>query len=153
MWPTPTANDAKNSLTESQIGRGTLTANLVELLFPTPTTPRPHDSENTAGKYMPGQKQKDLSYAVAREGGQLNPGWVERLMGYPNGWTDIEKNVGRKNKYPEAWIDGSWDTIPRTATGVKNRVNRLKSLGNAIVPQCAEVIFNLPVFDRWRKEG
>ena len=33
--------------------------------WPTPTTPRPHDSENTAGKYIPSQKQKDLSYAVA----------------------------------------------------------------------------------------
>lgn len=33
--------------------------------WPTPTTPRPHDSENTAGKYIPSQKQKDLAYAVA----------------------------------------------------------------------------------------
>lgn len=33
--------------------------------WPTPTTPRPHDSENTVGKYTPSQKQKDLTYAVA----------------------------------------------------------------------------------------
>lgn len=33
--------------------------------WPTPTTPRPHDSENTVGKYFPSQKQKDLTYAVA----------------------------------------------------------------------------------------
>lgn len=33
--------------------------------WPTPITPRPHDSENMAGKYLPSQKQKDLSYAVA----------------------------------------------------------------------------------------
>lgn len=33
--------------------------------WPTPTTPRPHDSENTVGKYIPSQKQKDLTYAVA----------------------------------------------------------------------------------------
>jgi len=30
IWATPTANDAKNSLTDSQIGRGTLSAHLVE---------------------------------------------------------------------------------------------------------------------------
>ena len=37
---------------------------------------------------------------------------------------------------PSCWIDGSWeDDIPRVATGVKNRVNRLKCLGNAVVPQ------------------
>ena len=123
--------------------------------WPTPTTPRPHDSENTAGKYLPSQKQKDLAYAVAmwptprandakkrgnispdprnglpgavrmwptpkssdskgtgpvgsasqthdakkdnlrgvvlndQIGGQLNPTWVEWLMGFPLGWTDL----------------------------------------------------------------
>lgn len=33
-------------------------------LWPTPTTPRPHDSENTVGKYIPSQNQRDLAYAV-----------------------------------------------------------------------------------------
>ena len=33
------------------------------------------------------------------------------------------------------------------------RVNQLKCLGNAVVPQCAEMILRLPVFDRWRKAG
>jgi DNA (cytosine-5)-methyltransferase 1 len=36
--------------------------------------------------------------------------------------------------------------------GLPFDVERLKCLGNAIVPQCAEVIFRLPVFDRWRQE-
>jgi hypothetical protein len=65
---------------------------LAELL-PTPTTPRPHDSENTAGKYMPNQKQKCLESVVAKNGGQLNPMWVEWLMGYPLGWTDSKAAV------------------------------------------------------------
>jgi hypothetical protein len=88
----------------------------------------------------------------AGNGGQLNPGWEERLMGYPDGWTDVEReNIDTENRYPGAWADGSWDTIPRVATRVKNRVNRIKCLGNAVVPQIPMIIFSLPVFDVFRK--
>ncbi len=41
-------------------------------------------------------------------------------------------------------MDGYWDRepdIPRVAKGVKNRVNRLKGLGNAIVPRVAYEFF------------
>jgi DNA (cytosine-5)-methyltransferase 1 len=68
------------------------TAGAVQLA-PTPVTPRPHDSENTAGKFLKGQKQKCLEIAVARNGGQLNPTWVEWLMGFPLGWTDLKASV------------------------------------------------------------
>jgi hypothetical protein len=91
-------------------------------LLPTPTTPRPHDNENTVGKYYPSQNQKDLVWAVhhgyiptptandaknstlppatknrdsipgllIRTGhsGQMNPMWIEWLMGFPPGWTE-----------------------------------------------------------------
>jgi DNA (cytosine-5)-methyltransferase 1 len=42
------------------------------------------------------------------------------------------------------WLDGYWDTepdIPRIAKGVKDRVSRLKALGNAVVPVQAYPIF------------
>lgn len=44
-----------------------------------------------------------------------------------------------------AWLDGRWwrvePDIPRTAKGVKDRANRLKALGNAVVPAQAYLVF------------
>ena len=37
--------------------------------------------------------------------------------------------------------------------GLPYDVDRFKCLDNAIVPQCAELIFNLPAFDRWRLQS
>ena len=39
---------------------------------------------------------------------------------------------------PRRWGDGSWeDGVPRVTVGAKNRTQRLKALGNAILPQLA----------------
>lgn len=58
-WPTPTANDSKNStLPESQRERDGLAGSLLRTGEPT--------------------------------GGQLNPTFVEWLMGWPLGWTDLK---------------------------------------------------------------
>jgi hypothetical protein len=74
----------------------------------------------------------------AGNGGQLNPDWVEALMGYPLGWTDTDKEDSelRGQMYLSTWRDGTWEKgIPRIVHKAKNRTKRLKGLGNAVVPQ------------------
>lgn len=44
----------------------------------------------------------------------------------------------------EAWLDGSWELgIARIAVGIKERVNRLKAIGNGQVPQCAATAWEI----------
>ena len=70
------------------------------------------------------------------------------------GWNTSSKRDSRRSAEPQlgrvddgvpAWLDRYWwrvePDIPRTAKGVKDRVNRLKALGNAVVPAWAYLIF------------
>ena len=36
-----------------------------------------------------------------------------------------------------------WEIVPRTAEDEENRVNKIKALGNAVVPACAELVGRL----------
>ena len=82
LWPTVMSRDWKEK--GGQIG-----LNQIAEMLPTPSTPRPHDTEKTVGTFQSSQNQKDLTI-VAKNGGQLNPNWVEWLMGYPIGYTDLK---------------------------------------------------------------
>jgi len=124
--------------------------------------------------------------------GQLNPNWVEWLMGWPIGWTSMEaitkldwrdwsvdpadegdyENNWQTPSVEDAGRSGSkeaWDewiikkrttqcrlrnqiwskkernhcSIPRVATGIKNRVGRLKAIGNGQVPQVAAMAWKI----------
>jgi hypothetical protein len=61
MWPTPQANDAKNPYART----------------------REHSLAKMLGEAV-------LDADPSTHGGKLNPMWVEWLMGFPLGWTDLE---------------------------------------------------------------
>ena len=62
----------------------------------------------------------------------INADWVEWLMGYSQGYTDLEAHIENNhpgfNEEPE---------ISRVVHKQKDKRNRLRSLGNSIVPQIA----------------
>lgn len=81
MWPTPSASPEKMGWPrKGETGRD-LQAAVRGAMWPTPRTTDSHG----AGEH--GEGGPDLRTAV---GGQLNPTWVEWLMGFPLGWTVLE---------------------------------------------------------------
>jgi len=82
----------------------------------------------------------------AGNGGQLNPDWVEWLMGWPIGWTSLEPLY---SKHFDEWLNANKNNvfpniqyIPRVVIKTPNRVNRLKAIGNGQVSAVAEVAYN-----------
>ena len=81
-WPTPTSR--ANPDCQSERKRHTPALESAVKMFPTVTV---QDAKNNAG---PSQSERNTPPLNAIAGGQLNPTWVEWLMGFPIGWTGLE---------------------------------------------------------------
>jgi hypothetical protein len=91
LWPTATAGDSKNAANRtatrhnpnSKHHSGTTLVDAVRM-WPTPTA---QDSKNNGA---PSQMVRNTKPLNAEVGGSLNPMWVEWLMGWPLGWTNLK---------------------------------------------------------------
>lgn len=88
LWPTPTCDSATER--SKRYAQGGMPLTLAVKLWP---TPRANDSEKR-GNFDTTNPRNGLPAAVKRymtptafSTGQLNPKWVEWLMGWPVGWT------------------------------------------------------------------
>lgn len=148
LWPSPTSRDYKDSPgmsfestnpDGSRRDRTDLLPRRVYATLPTPTAGDANNATRTSGDYQ------SLTRTV---GGSLNPTWVAWLMGWPHDessqwdWTTL-------TPAPPNVLDSMIDpwhhepNIPRVDTNIPQRVNRLKCLGNGMVPQCAAMAWTI----------
>jgi len=98
LWPTPDASPrgATPNFTGTRPSghKESLNLQTAVKMYPTPTATMHKGSSPAALTRKNGRDRSNdrLDHAIqAQEGsGQLNPQWVEWLMGYPEGWTDLK---------------------------------------------------------------
>ena len=151
LWPTPRSRELGR--TSEGYGRGL--AELVEGKEQVKHWPTPQHRDWKGGNTIDTLNKKIeegrrghmgcLDNAVnhhQQQSGQLNPDWVAWLMGWPIGWESLEPMKEM------IWLDWSVDPadfggIPRVAVGIKDRVHRLKALGNGQVSLCTAVAWEI----------
>ena len=160
-WPTPTVNDS-HGVSQGQTPRDIL-SHAVEKgetkshIYPTVGTKtmggcsgsfaklkeleeiwrQTPEERRAMSSHLTGGKDPDTANC-----GMLNPDWVEWLMGWPIGWTDIDD--GGELLWLELDDDpAEWEPplMHRITRKKKHRVKRIETLGNGQVPLCAAVAF------------
>lgn len=148
LWPTPNQRDYKDSGVK-QGNRKSPNLGTMAARYPTPrsapnewrTTKNAPTHGNGHGKTLAGEVN-DLERAAGRlpaapsdSAGNMNPEWVEWLMGLPLGWTDLSTETADLREHP-GW-DSEPTDVPRTIAAPADRKARLQALGNGLVWQCA----------------
>lgn len=90
LWPTATTQDHA-----TRYAQGGMPLGMAARMWPTPVT---NKLTGGSGPYRKIKKmleaglvtEEEFRSMTAGNGGRLNPQWVEWLMGFPIGWTDLE---------------------------------------------------------------
>jgi len=137
MFPTPRASKSTNENEETWQKRkdagkvSTPPLALAVRMFATPKS-RDWKDQSQRGIYAPKDALPNMDNGDGHPiGGTLNPDWVELLMGWPLGWSDIDQPCKLEVR---GWGEGWESGVPRVAKGVRNRTARLKAIGNGQVP-------------------
>ena len=109
MWPTPTTQEVEHPNAElTATGRrkakngNSHSIGLADAVQKWPT-PQARDYKGASGRSLKGT-ERDLPMAVGN-GGRLNPTWVEWLMGFPLGWTDLEDSETQSSHKSPSTLD------------------------------------------------
>lgn len=166
QWPTPLANDAKNQTAsavraERAMQPGSQYAGLAATasaggVWPTCVTTdaasagRETTLAHPDNTMKPGVSLTDSmrKHTNAAPTAVLDVGFCEALMGFPVGWTSPGGGPTRQLPFPPVPADGvGWAAYqaaggpaPGTLERAPQRSKRIRAIGNAVVPQCAEVV-------------
>jgi len=89
LWPTPTASDNRPRGTPHTTARRMALGKQVGLEAMVKwSTPTAHNAKETNA---PSESNLHTPTLAAQAGGALNPTWVEWLMGWPLGWSDLKQ--------------------------------------------------------------
>ena len=148
-WPSPQARDWKGGrVSEATAAKNSRPLSEVVMW----ATPQVDDSKNSGSNK---KRRQGLASQTHQKNTQLNPDWVEWLMGWPVGWTSTDPmRVEDFEAWMAATLEGSWwavdpaddeGPIPRVGSGIKNRRARLRAIGNGQVPAC--IVLAVEVLD------
>lgn len=93
LWPTPTRSDGTGGPGNQGRSEGPNLRTAVSRSWPTPCASASKGSSPASLVRKTGKSRSNdrIDHAVmASDGGQLNPAWVEWLMGWPIGWTELK---------------------------------------------------------------
>ena len=167
MWPTPCASDhkgpGKNGADRDRLAYAVERGKTKSHIYHTVGT---KTMDGCSGSFAKLKKLEDAGLLMPEErramssnltGGKdpdtancwlLNPDWVEWLMGWPIGWTDVNFRNADGGQCVMPWLDIADDPADwtpqlmwRITTRKKRRVPRIETLGNGQVPLCAAVAF------------
>ena len=166
MWPTPTEHAAKpvyNEKPRDGLNYAVKLGATKSHLYPTVGTKTMGGCSGSfaklkeleeAGHLTPEERRAMSSHLTGGKDtetancGLLNPDWVEWMMGWPFGWTDVDFRNAEGGQCVMQWLDISDDPadltpplMARITTRKKHRAPRIETLGNGQVPLCAAVAF------------
>jgi hypothetical protein len=148
-WPTPRSQDAKHgSCTDYELSREKgkdLLHVAVERArtWPTPVASMAKENQNPR---TPGSKGTQTTLAI-EAGGSLNPTWVEKLMGWPQNWTEAKPMIDFQFI---SWIMGFCECkntrtkeVMRVLRNSNGAQNFQRKAGRPISIQEAEILLSL----------